>query len=777
MKQRILWSLLALWLVGATGCLAANYDKLWEQARQYEEKDLPKSAYKIVEQIAAKAEREQKKGQQMAALLYGSVLRQKVVPDSFYTDMLRLERLKRQTNYEVQLAVLASVLGGLYENNSGRNRNYNDRTDAPSDSLREWSRAQFLKSAAENYRLSLAHPEILAEARADDYQPFVEKGKDDGYFSGDLLNVVGRWAAEASEAFSEERDHASQCAFYARMLSVYRQKGNREAELLLMLDSIRTNPGQEDAWRWNTGEKLTDERQEQIALASDEYKTYRRMLDRFGDLPLAAEIYLAMMELNVTPKQKVAWVDEGMARYPGYSRVKALENRKADLECPSLTMQAFQQLYPGQVFECQVTHRNVAGAELQWWALPTDILRDSTSLRDNSQALRAYALAHGRKVRTDRLVWPEAEAYEEKSDTLRLTGPEKGFYVALLKPYGEDTIRKDLAQPVYVSRLHIVTTQIVGNRVLCRVVDAATGKPVAGATVVGVGKPEMMSRATTDAAGEAFFSIPGNKGYWWTVNFYAYKGDDFYWDIKHNYLVRNRSGADDMETAVKKREQIYTDRSVYRPGQTVYVGGLASVMSAGEEHVRAGVKMKLTLMDSHGKSVGEREVESDEMGKFAADFVLPSEGAEGNYSLRSENGWVSFRVESYKRPVFEVKLDELTQRYHAGDTLRWQGTALTYTGVPVRRARVTAVTSLSHGLWRNGSAGPEEPLDTVYTDDEGRFTISVRVSDIRPMPWEWGLRQNVKVYVLNAAGETHEAQASFPLSKDGLNLTVRAEDY
>ena len=203
----MLWGICVLFLCAPMmGSGAVNYEKLWKQVRQYEREDLPKSAYKVVEQIADRAGQEGDKGQRMAALLYGCKLRQQVVPDSFYNDILRLERLKRQTTDEVERAVLASVLGELYENNAGRNRNHSTRTDAHPDSIREWSRAQFEQAASENYRLSMARPEVLAEARAADYLPFVEQGEDAAYFDGDLLNVVGRRAAWMWNVEAEERD-------------------------------------------------------------------------------------------------------------------------------------------------------------------------------------------------------------------------------------------------------------------------------------------------------------------------------------------------------------------------------------------------------------------------------------------------------------------------------------------------------------------------------------------------------------------------------------------
>ena len=261
-----------MFLCFGTGCPAAGFDDLWKQVEKYERQDLPKSAYKVVEQIAAKADKERQKGQQMAALLYGCKLRQDIVPDSFYSDIMKLERLKRQTTDEVQRA----VLGELYEDNAGRNRNYSDCTDAHPDSIREWSREQFMKVASENYQLSMARPDLLAAAKAADYMPFVEKGKDAGYFGGDLLNVIGRRAVQAMAG--KDEGSCVDDTVCARMLAVYRAQGNREAELLISIDSIAF------AIEWDNVELveqtmgLSPEETERVVLQSSACKAYERLI-------------------------------------------------------------------------------------------------------------------------------------------------------------------------------------------------------------------------------------------------------------------------------------------------------------------------------------------------------------------------------------------------------------------------------------------------------------------------------------------------------------------
>lgn len=234
-----------------------------------------------------------------------------MVPDSFYTDVPMLERRKRESDDEVMRAIYASVLGELYDGNARRNRNYG-HTEAHPDSLREWSYNQFKAASAENFRQSMAHPELLAEVKAADFIPFVEKGRDAAYFNGDLLNVIVRRAVNNLSGKANEC-HEQKAAWYGSTLRVYRNKGNRQAELLMMLDSVDEANESSDFHLPVSPYKAepTEADVERRVLASGQYRTYTEMLDKFGDLPLSAEIYIAMTELPVTPALQVKWAEGG----------------------------------------------------------------------------------------------------------------------------------------------------------------------------------------------------------------------------------------------------------------------------------------------------------------------------------------------------------------------------------------------------------------------------------------------------------------------------------
>lgn len=771
MKRIILWGLCVVSLCGvATQVRAASYDNLWKQVKEFERKDLPQSAYAVVGQISAKADKEGMKGQQMAALLYGCKLRQQVVPDSFYTDMLRLERLKRQSADEVERAVLASVIAGLYENNSRRNRNRSERTDAHPDSIREWSMAQFEKAASENYHLSMAHPMLLAEANAADYLPFVERGEDASYFNGDLLNVIGRRAADGWNL--GDRD-AGRLSVYGMMLDVYREKGSREAELLVMLDSLGVVAEREQRHVRNGFRSQSPEEFERWVLSSSAaYKAYRQMLLRFGDLPLAAEVYINMLDhLSVTDSLRVQWAEEGYAKYKGYPRAKVLLNEKTRLEAPSLSLRVPLLMNPDVPFEGVVEHRNVPGMELLWYFLPDGEPVDGSRKAAYQKNAGNYARQYGRLMKTQRLEWAARPAWAEVKDTFMLACPGVGHYVVVGKPVGTSPSSADLSSHFVASRFEVVGGCLPDSTSIYTILDGRTGRPVEGVTVEWKNGDNTVYATQTDAEGKARWAEAGR----WaernnrrSFSIKVYKGEDNCHLGAQCWIDRSFVQDDGTEAV----ERLYTDRAIYRPGQTVYVGGLCTDERRGEERAVAGRKVTLELYDPNGKTVAEQTVESDGMGTVSAMFVLPSKGLSGGYVVRTKNSAVEFAVEEYKRPTFEVTLDEPADRYHSGDTLRLTGVAMNYNGVPLRGARVSSVSYVSQWFYRADTWVEPLRLDTVYTDGEGRFTVPVPVREADERVTWRGLRQVVDVSVLAASGETQSAHTSFPLSKERLELSL-----
>ncbi len=764
----VLWSLC---LCGVMVGRAADYDALWKQVRQFERQGLTKSAYEIVEQIGVKADKEHKEGQQMAALIYGCKLRQCIVPDSFYADIVRLEKLKRDARDEVRRAVWASVLAGLYKDNAGRNRSVWLKKVKGPERMREWASGEWKDASDANFDLSLSHPELLAEVKAADYLPFIEQGEHAAYFGGDLLNVIGRRAVMARKDYKAKEDREAVAGYCAKMLQEYRSRRNREAELLVLLDSLAQSSdemvGETNRFVW----EASSEERERKELDERGYGDYCRLLDRFGDLPLAAEVYLQWMDWSVTAKRKIEWAEEGWKKYASYPRAKKLRERKDALQAPYVSISKRDILYPRKTYRWTVNYRNTETVALQWFRMPETVRKDSLDVWKERKVLVDFVKGNGRLVKSVQVKLKEGQPWEDLKDTLEVETPGLGLYVVCMRPEGVLGMEEGLLYPICVTRFRVVTLGWPDSCLQCRVMDETTGKPVEDAEVEVYVRDSLTARGVTAADGAFVIRFPvKEKRSLDEMKLHVAKGEDRYlfaeecgWEYRYNDRCQpEEDGA------------LYTDREVYRPGQSVYVGGLCMIMGGGEERVLPRRKFELRLKDSRGKTWATKEVVSDEMGTVATEFVLPRSCRAGRYYITGIYDLCYFNVEEYKRPAFEVKLDK---RKELGDTVFLIGEARNFMGVPVRDARVTATSSSRNWVYSQ-TYSEKEPvaLDTVYTDAEGWFVLPLPLNREGRRTGR-GSYRIVDVYVTDRNGQTQNITKNVPTGPTEMQIGFSVGSY
>ena len=229
------------------------------------------------------------------------------------------------------------------------------------------------------------------------------------------------------------------------------------------------------------------------------------------------------------------------------------------------------------------------------------------------------------------------------------------------------------------------------------------------------------------------------------------------------------------ESKRKEVLQLFTDRSIYRPGQTVYVSGLAYEMEKDSTRVLADKKYTVSLYDANNNETGKVEVRTNGFGSFSGQFVLPSPCLTGYFSLRVADTSVSFKVEEYKRPTFDVTFEPVKVEYQVGDSIEVVGMAKTFAGAPVQNARVHYNISRSYAwVWRFMGRGSARWEGEAMTDADGKFSVPVHFeidSDRRESPL-WYYTYNIQADVTDGAGETQQANLSLPLGSTSMVLNM-----
>lgn len=733
-----------------------NYDKLWKQVEQYEDDGKPKSAYAAAENILKKAQRKDK-GQALCARLKMAELHQEWAPDSFFTDIQEIEAQRKAEKTAAGKAVYASLLAELYEMNRSRSQAHD--LELTSDDMREWTREQYDSAAVTNWRMSMSDLPALAAAKSKDWLPFIEQQDQSAYFNHDLLHVL--WNRAKEQKNDEWAGTKYMLADLAkRIVDEYKRLGNREAALLMSLEWIDLQSRESDR------------------------KLYEGLIEEYGDLPLCTEAYMALIDELYDREKCVALAKECIERYPNYERIGAVRNKLNNLVSPTIDWQGRRYYYPGKTYEWTLSSQNVQRVTFEILRMSKNFDRYLLSGNVNQHIEQIRKL--GQPVTTFSQDLEVENPWSHRRDTIHWKALEPGNYAMIIT--GETTEPETMNNTSHdytcfiCSRLQPIMQNGLGKyRTI--VVDAESGHPIEGAVVEHYRMDDddlrvSLGTKTTDAEGRVVFDKDeGDK-----QNFRLYRkvthGDDIYLESQDSYFNKEEE-SDGYRTQYSLR--LYSDRSIYRPGQAVHIGGILYSKQHWDAEVIAEEEVTLTLRDANYKEVETKTVVSDEMGKIAADFMLPQGGMPGNYTLSARStscsNSLNLRVEEYKRPTFEVTMDKAPDMQWPADSITLTGKAIGYNGVPIREGRVTGTYQFTYPWWWNRRQDSERmPIDTVETDEDGVFKVRIPLKSLSNDALWGGLNLNLAVDVLSVAGETRQGSTIVSLCKKPLRLWLSVPD-
>ncbi len=241
--------------------------------------------------------------------------------------------------------------------------------------------------------------------------------------------------------------------------------------------------------------------------------------------------------------------------------------------------------------------------------------------------------------------------------------------------------------------------------------------------------------------------------------------DEIYYSEVSSYLQYP------YDPIVRDEYAMYTDRAIYRPGQTVHLGLIAiSPKASGEFELIKNTKAEVQLKNLNGEIVETKTIKTDEYGTATVDFTIPETGITGYYYLICNNGSASFRVEEYKRPKFEVIIDGPKQQYKLQDEITILGKGKTYAGTPITDARVQyRVTRSAHlpYYYPYISAPVVIKFGETTTDEKGNFEVIFKAAvDGKISAGEYPLyTYRIEAEITDVSGETRKEEYDYSLSK------------
>jgi hypothetical protein len=754
-----LLSMFSLAIFPQANCPSNNdsYEKLWEEVTEFEQKSLPKSASNKVDEILRLAIKEKNSPQVIKAVIHQG--KYDLVLDAENDTLIfhNLNEMLEQSSNPVERAFLHSMLGELYLQYYQKDRwNIDQRTelgDFLPDDMKEWTRGILLNKAVEHLSSSLASRDELLAATVGYYAAVVELGNDSRRFFPTIYDFLARRSLELFKQIRGSED-------VSRLLA---EKGITIEELFLPAEQFVTLPfeplpGEHEVWLleiyrqqlasllergMEASALLTElEKLDYLARFQSYYSTcalpsLQRLLDKWEGDEISVEVIdkiadfygqeLVRMDKQSErePKARMLYemLQETVRAYPNYERIVILENRLQRLTQPSFTVLGNNTFQPGSEIKLDVTFKNLRSMTAKLYRVdsPKEVEMVQRGNRKNFEEQCRF-------VKDIPVQLPESLPYIDNESSIRFHLKEPGSYVLIFSTFPETVGAPQSEFFFSLSNLALFSRVSGEDRYDFFVVNRVTGEPVTDARVViykltGNWRNSTLTQVT---------SLPVNRLGLAVYNKEVPNHDLFYHAVAGNdnglflhrlpYTYQWQRGEEETERVITS---VFTDREIYRPGQTVFYK--AVLTREDEKGVRAvsGQLIEPTLYDANDRELSRHRATTNGYGSVSGEFTLPRGLLPGYFRIESETGSAHFKVEEYKRPTFEVLFDKINETYAFNEPVTLRGRVESFSGIKLQNTVVTYRVHrrpLAWWVWGGNSELFDEGV--VQTDEEGLFELS-----------------------------------------------------
>ncbi|MCK5538692.1 MAG: hypothetical protein KAI79_17845, partial [Bacteroidales bacterium] len=799
----------------------SEYNKLWKSVEKYEYESLPKSALETVDKIMLKSLAEKEVQQTIKAVLYKTRLTNITIEKGIDSSMTYIEQLAKDSEGEQKALlhfVMARFYWQLYQNDRWQILGRTSLASSPDD-FNTWTVDDFAKKIHREYELCFEESEILKKIPLEDYgllktnaampadfmptvydflvyeaikfysnsQMQLNKPKDE--FS--LNNEV--YFTSAEDFVNHKITTSDSASFLYHVVLLYQDilrfrltdKTNENALLyfdLLRIAKIKNKTKLENA------NKLYE-------------KALNELINKYPDNNFVALAHFKKAEILLGQGNSYFEFNPALANYKKYflktdslcdfiiekfpktqgsDKAMALKDR---LRFKLLTFNLEQIVSPKSNFPIKINYRNLEKTYIRVASIKQSEI-DALQNKYYSDILYEKILKAAVKVAEFEVKLPIDKDFRPHSVEFILDSLTIGKYVIFVSDNANFEYKKALSsyQFLKVSNLSYLVQPINRNKVQISVLDRHLGSGIEAVNVNAFSreyeyrkskyKTVDLGRFETDKNGQVIFEY--NKEQYTNVHFdFNKKGDKL--STHRNYYVNAAAKPSNWNI----KTHLFTDRAMYRPGQIVYFKGIMIKSNGQINEIIADNSSFATLIDFNGQEHGELKVKSNEYGTFSGQFVLPQGQLNGRYNIETDYGSVSFSVEEYKRPKFEVEILPFTKNYTLDQEVSVSGKAMAYSGAAISEAkavyRITRQPMWSGWWWWNlPDAQTEIANGEIETKDDGTFELKFMALPDPNMATSEFLSFNYKITVdvTDLTGETRSISKSIRVGYRALALDI-----
>jgi uncharacterized protein YfaS (alpha-2-macroglobulin family) len=803
-----------------------NYVSWWQEVDELSNNGKPKSALEIVDKIHQQAIIDSNSPQLVKAVVHEIKLNAEYEEESLVASIDRLQAIAEsasQPTQQILYSLLAEMHWEYYNNNTWRIQK-RTTTEGGDDNILTWDFKRIAQETDRYYQLSLKNTPALKTPLLKEYDAILTGSKSYrelrpslyhlllsralSFYSSEERNLINFDPADIytdeilldySTGFLSWKLKSVEGIQPAALTILMYQELLREAKTLspesLVLEDLKR-------LQFMHGRSTLEDADKRYEIQ------LKLLLEEFGENAVSGEVAYSLASLY--QNQGTAASDKTHTDYWKWKTadsicqvfIKKFPNTIGARNCKSLSdrirakewgMHAEGIILPNKTFRFLLKYRNLEEQDAETWPVHIRIASlDPIQYRNNSrqnygEKLVNWIKSHSITVTEKTLQVPNPGDFKPHRIELPIDGLPIGTYAILVGTDSKLSTRTDAVAfaVITVTDLAIIQRQNNMGTNLLKVVSRDMGDPISGAKIELLtliydrknrkNKYQLQETLTANENGEAI----------WKPNSQNHRGliVDIYHGNDKLISAANAYGYSQKENVRwHDRTHFFLDRAIYRPGQTVQFKGLMLRSNGTEVETIRDKTTSVFLYDANGQEVSNLYLKSNEFGTFSGTFIAPTGGLNGSIRIGNESGSHSFKMEEYKRPKFEVRIDNPKEQYQVNDRVKVSGTAMSYSGVPLDgvavKYRVTRTTSFPYRWlcwgWLPRSNPKQVAFGNALTDASGVFNVEFQAhpdplvqSKYKPV-----FQYKVEVDVTDQSGEMQAGSGNISVGYHALNLDI-----
>jgi Bacterial Alpha-2-macroglobulin MG10 domain/Alpha-2-macroglobulin family/MG2 domain/Alpha-2-macroglobulin bait region domain len=706
-----------------------KYAGYWKTIDSLCNRGLTQSALNSIDTVYKKAKAASNADQTIKAIVYRMRFESYKEEDAFVKAIDRLnEEIKTSTFPAAPMlhSMLAECYWHYYQNNRWR---FSNRTQTEKFELKDihtWDLKTIMEKMTVEYELSLNNAdelkktplarcgEIIADRSSDNllrptlYDFLAHRAVD--FFSlddGDLTRPAFEFTLNRSDYFKPfdefvglaitSQDTAS-LKFHALCLLqklVAFHANDRDCAALVDVDLKR----------------LSFVRQHAVVPGKDSLylKALEKLEKRFAGSPSSAEVtyQIALLhrewaatyqhriaeQYRWTNKTALALCEKVQAAFPGSFGAQECANLAGQIREKSMGFTIEYVNVPDKPFKALLQYKNVSKVYWRLVSIELEQYRKLVVHSYNGDSL-AVRLATLKPLKTWNLVLPDPDDYQQHSVELDVPAAPAGHYLILAASDPEFRTAKQAIcfAATQISNISFVDRPRSDGGHEFYLLDRTLGSCLRGVTAKRwervydqqAREYREVLKGTYLSDAEGHIGVPPPSDRWSSCSFELVNGKDRLFPDDNFSLYQNGKPSRQINTVT----HFFTDRAIYRPGQTIYFKGIMIRTDNEKNEPAAGENTTARFYNVNNQEVAHLDLTSNAYGSVHGSFVAPTGTLNGQMYISGTNGRIGFSVEDYKRPRFSVTMDPFKGTRRLGETVRLQGTAKAYAGSAIDGAKV-----------------------------------------------------------------------------------------